>query len=167
MPAAAAAQASAYWRAAGMSYLKYANMCAGLVRGAVKEPLREGMKAREAVYYRSSKWKGGTQAEQVMGNRPETPPGMPVDLRCMTTDGNARETGRRLNAQEGMPRKCLGDASEMPGTMLHGPRTMDRGPRSTVHGPWAVAGGGVSDGAACVRRAGRRGSRTWPWRGSC
>ena len=66
MSAAAAAQASAYWRAAGMSYLKYANMCAGLVRGAVKEPLREGMKAREAIYYRSSKWEGGKQAEQVI-----------------------------------------------------------------------------------------------------
>ena len=38
------------------------------------------MKAREAVYYRSSKWEGGTQAEQVMGNCPETPPGMPVSL---------------------------------------------------------------------------------------
>ena len=49
-----------------MSYLKYANMCAGLVRGAVKEPLRDGMKAREAIYYRSSKWEGGKQAEQVI-----------------------------------------------------------------------------------------------------
>jgi len=28
----------AYWRIAGMSYLKYANMCAEVVRGSLKEP---------------------------------------------------------------------------------------------------------------------------------
>ena len=66
MSAAASSQASAYWRAAGMSYLKYANRCAELVRGAVKEPLREGMKAREATYYRASNWEAGKQSEQVI-----------------------------------------------------------------------------------------------------
>ena len=35
---AAAATSSAYWRAAGMTYLKYANLCAEVVRGSLKEP---------------------------------------------------------------------------------------------------------------------------------
>jgi hypothetical protein len=35
---AAAASSSAYWRAAGMTYLKYANLCAEVVRGSLKEP---------------------------------------------------------------------------------------------------------------------------------
>lgn len=34
----AAANSAAYWRIAGMSYLKYANACAEIVRGALKEP---------------------------------------------------------------------------------------------------------------------------------
>ena len=34
----AAANSAAYWRIAGMSYLKYANACAEVVRGALKEP---------------------------------------------------------------------------------------------------------------------------------
>ena len=34
----AAANSAAYWRIAGMSYLKYANACAEMVRGALKEP---------------------------------------------------------------------------------------------------------------------------------
>lgn len=33
-----AANSAAYWRIAGMSYLKYANACAEIVRGALKEP---------------------------------------------------------------------------------------------------------------------------------
>ena len=28
----------AYWRIAGMSYLKYSNLCAEVVRGSLKEP---------------------------------------------------------------------------------------------------------------------------------
>ena len=33
-----AAATSAYWRAAGMTYLKYANLCAEVLRGSLKEP---------------------------------------------------------------------------------------------------------------------------------
>lgn len=52
--------ASAYWRIAGMSYLKYANLCADMVRSAVKPgPTKEAAKSREVVYYKSSVWENG------------------------------------------------------------------------------------------------------------
>lgn len=34
----AAANSAAYWRIAGMSYLKYANACGEIVRQSLKEP---------------------------------------------------------------------------------------------------------------------------------
>ena len=45
----AAANSAAYWRIAGMSYLKYANACAEIVRGALKEPHLS--KVRAFVFY--------------------------------------------------------------------------------------------------------------------
>ena len=36
----------AYWRIAGMSYLKYANLCAEVVRGSLKEPHLTKVSAR-------------------------------------------------------------------------------------------------------------------------
>lgn len=47
-----------------MSYLKYANLAADMVRSALKEPLRGKAKAREAVYFRSAVWKDGKPQEQ-------------------------------------------------------------------------------------------------------
>eukprot|EP00884_Botryococcus_braunii_P020251 jgi/Botrbrau1/690/Bobra.160_2s0013.1 len=60
------AAASAYWRVAGMTYLKYANLCADMVRSALKEPLRTKAKARETVYFRSANWKEGKPQTQVI-----------------------------------------------------------------------------------------------------
>lgn len=63
------AAASAYWRVAGMTYLKYANLCADMVRSALKEPLRTKAKGRETVYFRSANWKDGkpqTQGEELL-----------------------------------------------------------------------------------------------------
>ncbi len=57
------AAASSYWRVAGYSYLKYSNMCAEMVRSALKPAAKESAKLREAVYFRSAKWANG-QAEQ-------------------------------------------------------------------------------------------------------
>jgi F-type H+-transporting ATPase subunit epsilon len=53
------ASASAYWRVAGMSYLKYSNLCATLVRDALKEPLKASAKARELVYFKNVTYKDG------------------------------------------------------------------------------------------------------------
>lgn len=62
--ASMSANASAYWRLAGMSYIKYANLCADMVRSAMKEPQRAAAKAREQVYYRSAFWKEGKMDKQ-------------------------------------------------------------------------------------------------------
>eukprot|EP00227_Mantoniella_beaufortii_P016612 CAMPEP_0197585164 /NCGR_PEP_ID=MMETSP1326-20131121/7547_1 /TAXON_ID=1155430 /ORGANISM="Genus nov. species nov., Strain RCC2288" /LENGTH=83 /DNA_ID=CAMNT_0043149629 /DNA_START=61 /DNA_END=312 /DNA_ORIENTATION=+ len=63
MSSAAAANSSAYWRLAGMSYLKYSNMCAEVVRGSLKEPFLTKAKPMSAVYYKQTKWSGGKPAE--------------------------------------------------------------------------------------------------------
>ena len=47
-----------------MSYLKYANLCADMVRSSLKEPNRSKAKLREAVYYRASTWKDGKPEKQ-------------------------------------------------------------------------------------------------------
>jgi F-type H+-transporting ATPase subunit epsilon len=58
------AAASSYWRVAGMSYLKYANLCADMVRSSLKEPTKSKAKLREAVYYRAATWKDGKPEKQ-------------------------------------------------------------------------------------------------------
>ena len=58
------AAASAYWRVAGMSYLKYSNLCADLVRGALKQELRAKAKEREIVYFKEAVWKDGRPEKQ-------------------------------------------------------------------------------------------------------
>uniref|UniRef100_A0A061SLE6 F-type H+-transporting ATPase subunit epsilon n=1 Tax=Tetraselmis sp. GSL018 TaxID=582737 RepID=A0A061SLE6_9CHLO len=61
------AASSAYWRIAGMSYLKYANVCADMVRSAVKSgPAKDAAKARETVYYRSASWEDGKPQKTVI-----------------------------------------------------------------------------------------------------
>lgn len=58
--------ASAYWRVAGMSYLKYANLCADMVRAALKEPVKTAALRREVVFFRGTKWEGGKPGESVL-----------------------------------------------------------------------------------------------------
>eukprot|EP00873_Tetraselmis_striata_P005579 jgi/Tetstr1/425843/TSEL_016220.t1 len=70
--------ASAYWRIAGMSYLKYANLCGDMVRSAMKEgPSKVAAKQRELVYYRSSAWEGGKPTKQVITDMTELAEGAP------------------------------------------------------------------------------------------
>ncbi|CAK0783321.1 hypothetical protein CVIRNUC_006520 [Coccomyxa viridis] len=66
------AAASSYWRVAGMSYLKYANLCADMVRGSLKEPTKTKAKLREAVYYRAATWKDGKPEKQVITDLTDT-----------------------------------------------------------------------------------------------
>jgi len=49
-----------------MSYLKYANLCADMVRSSLKEPTKSKAKLREAVYYRAATWKDGKPEKQVI-----------------------------------------------------------------------------------------------------
>ena len=52
------------WRVAGMTYLKYANLCADMVRAALKEPMKAKAKAQEVIYFRSALWKDGVPQKQ-------------------------------------------------------------------------------------------------------
>lgn len=58
------ASASAYWRVAGMSYLKYSGLCADMVRAALKEPGRTKARTREVVFFRRADWKDGQPQKQ-------------------------------------------------------------------------------------------------------
>lgn len=48
-----------FWRAAGMTYITYSNICANLVRNCLKEPHRAEALAREKVHFSVSKWAEG------------------------------------------------------------------------------------------------------------
>ena len=58
------ASASAYWRVAGMSYLKYSGLCADMVRAALKEPGRTKARTREVVFFRRADWRDGQPQKQ-------------------------------------------------------------------------------------------------------
>ena len=58
------ASASAYWRVAGMSYLKYSGLCADMVRAALKEPAKTKARTREVVFFRRADWKDGQPQKQ-------------------------------------------------------------------------------------------------------
>ncbi|KAK1276678.1 hypothetical protein QJS04_geneDACA003951 [Acorus gramineus] len=51
--------AAPFWRAAGMTYISYSNICASLVRGCLKEPHKTEALAREKVHFSFTQWKSG------------------------------------------------------------------------------------------------------------
>ncbi|KAJ1409982.1 ATP synthase, F1 complex, epsilon subunit, mitochondrial [Sesbania bispinosa] len=48
-----------FWRAAGMTYITYSNICANLVRNCLKEPYKAEALSREKVHFSLSKWIDG------------------------------------------------------------------------------------------------------------
>ncbi|XP_021897296.1 ATP synthase subunit epsilon, mitochondrial [Carica papaya] len=48
-----------FWRAAGMTYITYSNICANLVRNCLKEPYKSEALNREKVHFSVSKWADG------------------------------------------------------------------------------------------------------------
>ncbi|GAU16179.1 hypothetical protein TSUD_298090 [Trifolium subterraneum] len=48
-----------FWRAAGMTYITYSNICANLVRNCLKEPHKTEAISREKVHFSLSKWIDG------------------------------------------------------------------------------------------------------------
>uniref|UniRef100_A0A0E0LSW5 ATP synthase subunit epsilon, mitochondrial n=1 Tax=Oryza punctata TaxID=4537 RepID=A0A0E0LSW5_ORYPU len=50
-----------FWRAAGMTYIGYSNVCAALVRRCLKEPHKSEAASREKVHFSISKWTEGKQ----------------------------------------------------------------------------------------------------------
>lgn len=49
-----------------MSYLKYSNLCADMLRSALKEPAKAKAKAKEVIYFRTAIWKNGVPEKQVI-----------------------------------------------------------------------------------------------------
>ncbi|KAL5160194.1 ATP synthase subunit epsilon, mitochondrial [Glycine soja] len=45
-----------FWRAAGMTYITYSNICANLLRNCLKEPYKAESLSREKVHFALSKW---------------------------------------------------------------------------------------------------------------
>lgn len=59
MASAASTAAAPFWRAAGMTYITYSNICASLVRSCLKEPHKTDALSREKVHFSVSKWADG------------------------------------------------------------------------------------------------------------
>ncbi|OWM69530.1 hypothetical protein CDL15_Pgr013991 [Punica granatum] len=58
-----------FWRAAGMTYITYSNICANLVRNCLKEPYKTEALTREKVHFSIATWKEG---------KPEKPGNCPL-----------------------------------------------------------------------------------------
>nr|WDA42961.1 F1-ATPase epsilon-subunit [Fagopyrum tataricum] len=54
------------WRAAGLTYISYSNICASLVRNCLKEPHKALALSREKVHYAISKWEDGKPQKPVI-----------------------------------------------------------------------------------------------------
>jgi F-type H+-transporting ATPase subunit epsilon len=60
-----------FYRAAGMSYVRYANICADMLRNVMKEPYKTKAMQRQAITFRTSTYaadgKPLTQSEGLAG----------------------------------------------------------------------------------------------------
>jgi len=54
--------AGPFYRAAGLTYLRYANICADMMRNVMKEPFKGKALSRQTIYFRSSSWADGKQS---------------------------------------------------------------------------------------------------------
>ncbi|RRT46786.1 hypothetical protein B296_00036933 [Ensete ventricosum] len=57
--ASATAAAVPFWRAAGMTYITYSNICASIVRSCLKEPYKSETAGREKIHFAVTKWANG------------------------------------------------------------------------------------------------------------
>ncbi|KAK4538218.1 hypothetical protein CDCA_CDCA16G4243 [Cyanidium caldarium] len=48
-----------YWRVAGLSYLRYSNLCAEYLRRVLKEPARAKAMSRAGYVMVKAEWEGG------------------------------------------------------------------------------------------------------------
>ncbi|KAG8046849.1 hypothetical protein GUJ93_ZPchr0008g13873 [Zizania palustris] len=55
-----------FWRAAGMTYIGYSNVCAALVRRCLKEPYKSEAASREKVHFSITKWTDGKQEKPIV-----------------------------------------------------------------------------------------------------
>jgi F-type H+-transporting ATPase subunit epsilon len=54
--------AGPFYRAAGLTYLRYANICADMMRSVLKEPFKTKAMQRQVISFRASTWKDGKQS---------------------------------------------------------------------------------------------------------
>ena len=86
-----------------MSYLKYSNLCADMLRSALKEPAKAKAKAKEVIYFRTALWKNGVPEKQG-----EHLPGRGRRRRCRRMRLRRRSpTGRDRRAAPGRLARCL------------------------------------------------------------
>jgi F-type H+-transporting ATPase subunit epsilon len=67
-----AAAAAPFWRAAGMTYIGYSNICATLMRGCLKEPFKSEAASRAVIHFSVAKWADGKQEKS--SECPSLPP---------------------------------------------------------------------------------------------
>ncbi|TGZ50443.1 hypothetical protein CRM22_010835 [Opisthorchis felineus] len=48
-----------YWRAAGLSYIKYSSICAAAVRNSLKSDLKTAAEKRTGKHVKLTQWKDG------------------------------------------------------------------------------------------------------------
>ncbi|OWZ23750.1 H - or Na -translocating F-type, V-type and A-type ATPase (F-ATPase) [Phytophthora megakarya] len=60
-----ASKGTSLWRMAGVSYLQYANQSAGVLRAALKEPVKSTVQARSNVEFAGFKWANGERGERI------------------------------------------------------------------------------------------------------
>ncbi|KAE8911077.1 hypothetical protein PF005_g9989 [Phytophthora fragariae] len=60
-----ASKGTSLWRMAGVSYLQYVNKSAGVLRAALKEPVKSTVQARSNVEFAGFKWANGDRGERV------------------------------------------------------------------------------------------------------
>ncbi|PNH04629.1 ATP synthase subunit epsilon, mitochondrial [Tetrabaena socialis] len=54
-----------FYRVAGMSYVRYANLCADFLRSVMKEPFKTKAAQRQVVFFRTSPVVNGKQEAQI------------------------------------------------------------------------------------------------------
>ncbi|KAJ6910181.1 hypothetical protein NC652_021003 [Populus alba x Populus x berolinensis] len=59
--------AAPFWRAAGMTYITYSNICANLVRNCLKEPYKTEALSREKVHFAVTKFVDGNPQKPNLG----------------------------------------------------------------------------------------------------
>ncbi|EAS66911.1 ATP synthase epsilon chain, mitochondrial [Dictyostelium discoideum AX4] len=60
--------AGQYWRAAGITYLQYANICGTHVRNCLKEPFRAAAKNREGFISNTVMYQNGKESSTIILN---------------------------------------------------------------------------------------------------
>lgn len=74
-----------FYRVAGMSYVRYANLCADYLRSVMKEPFKTKAQARQVVFFRSSPYSDGKAGASSLGSPPAQRMGLPTTCRRRPT----------------------------------------------------------------------------------